>query len=258
MKDWISRALKSFRLYAITDLPRTTRRASTELSRMSPICENEDGKTQFSGRVLSQSHTCEGVVRGFKTRDFKIVRQIERALRGGVDIIQLRSKCLSDLELFEIGKEIRRVTRKLKKIFIVNDRVDLMLALDADGVHLGQDDLPIGIARKIIGKQSKIIGRSTHSFSQARQAEKEGADYIGYGPIFGTPTKPDYQPVGLESIRKVVESVHVPVVCIGGINQNNVEQVVSAGANRIAVVRAIFSASDPYEAAKNLKFAIIN
>lgn len=191
-----------------------------------------------------------------KTCDFKVVRRIERALQGGVDVVQLRSKHLSDVELFEIGKRIYRLTRRLKKIFIVNDRIDLMLALNADGVHLGQDDLPMAVARRLIGNPAKIIGRSTHSFAQAKQAEKEGADYIGFGPVFGTPTKPDYKPVGLKSIRRVVESVEIPVVCIGGIDQSNVERVLSAGANKVAVVRAIFSAPDSFCAARELKTKI--
>ena len=188
-----------------------------------------------------------------KEEDPRVVSQITGALRGGVDIIQLRSKTLSDRTLLVLGKKIRRVTRSLKKIFIINDRIDLMLAIDADGVHLGQEDLPIGIARRMIGNRDKIIGCSTHNLEQAIAAKHEGADYIGFGPIFRTPTKSNYQPVGLEAIRKVVECARIPVVCIGGIDSTNINQVMSAGATRIAVVRAIFSAKNSYQAARELR-----
>lgn len=185
--------------------------------------------------------------------DLEVLTQIKEALRGGVDIIQLRSKCVSDRFLLEVGTKIRHMTLQMKKLFMVNDRADLALALNADGVHLGQDDLPIKTARTIIKNKSKLIGRSTHNLQQARQAVKEGADYIGYGPIFGTPTKPTYKPIGLDSIKKVVQNTKIPVVCIGGIDQSNAKTVIGAGANRIAVVRAIFSSAHPFHAARELK-----
>lgn len=188
-----------------------------------------------------------------KREDPQVLDHIKEALRGGVDIIQLRSKNVSDRYLLEIGKKIRQITKQAKKLFVVNDRVDLMMALDADGVHLGQDDLPIKVARQVIKNKSKFIGRSTHSLKQAEQATKEGADYIGYGPIFGTPTKPTYPPVGLDSIKKVVGKIKIPVVCIGGIDQSNTRAVAGAGAQRIAVVRAIFSSAHPFHAARELK-----
>jgi thiamine-phosphate pyrophosphorylase len=181
-----------------------------------------------------------------------ILRTIERSLAGGVDIIQLRSKNLSDAALFELGKKIRTLTARMKKLFIVNDRIDLALALDADGVHLGQDDLPTSFARKILGK-NKFIGRSTHSLKQALEAEREGADYIGFGPIFGTPTKPDYTPIGLDQIAQVMKRIQIPVVCIGGIDRSNLKQVIRAGAERVAVVRAVFAARNPYQSAFQLK-----
>lgn len=188
-----------------------------------------------------------------REKDPQILAQIEGALRGGVDIVQLRSKILSDQVLLDLGTKIRRLTRKLKKLFIVNDRVDLMLAMDADGVHLGQEDIPIRVARRMIGDSNKLIGCSTHRLKQAIEAEREGADYIGFGPIFETPTKPTYQPVGLGSIREVVRRIKIPVICIGGIDRSNVRKVIKAGANRVAVVRAIFSSKDTYRAAFALK-----
>lgn len=192
-------------------------------------------------------------VTDLKSEDSGTLSKIEAALKGGVDIIQLRSKNLSDRYLFELGKKIRRVTLKLRKLFIVNDRVDLMLSLDADGVHLGQDDLPIEMARRLISNPGKLIGLSTHSPAQALKAAKDGADYIGFGPIFETPTKPDYQPIGLTDLKAVTARIKIPVVTIGGINQENLKQVLAAGAKRVAVVRGIFSAENPEQAARQFK-----
>ncbi|OGW81305.1 MAG: thiamine-phosphate diphosphorylase [Omnitrophica bacterium RIFCSPLOWO2_12_FULL_44_17] len=190
--------------------------------------------------------------------DLKIIRQIEQALIGGTDVIQLRSKMLSDVELLDLAKRIYKITRKLKKLFMMNDRVDLALAAGADGVHIGQEDLPIHTVRKLMGNQRKIIGVSTRNIKQAIAAEAAGADYIGFGPLFGTPTKPGYQPAGLRQIHEVVNRVRIPVVCIGGINLQNVDTVLEAGANRIAVVRAIFSAKNPRAAAEKLRAKLDN
>lgn len=188
-----------------------------------------------------------------KGEDPEILTKIKEALRGGVDVIQLRSKQMSDQALLALGKKIRQLTAPMKKLFIVNDRIDLMLALGADGVHLGQEDIPVKIAREMVKDKSKLIGCSTHSLKQAAAAVKEGADYIGFGPIFATPTKPDYPPVGFDLIKKVIQKSRIPVVCIGGINQSNTKAVAKAGANRIAVVRAIFSSEHPFHAARELK-----
>ena len=153
-----------------------------------------------------------------KGEDPEVIIKIQEALRGGVDVIQLRSKQMSDHSLIGLGKKIRQITKRMKKLFIVNDRIDLMLALNADGVHLGQDDFPIKMARSIIKDKSKIIGCSTHSLKQAGQAVQEGADYIGFGPIFETPTKPTYNPVGLNLIKTVIRKVKIPVVLAALIN----------------------------------------
>jgi thiamine-phosphate pyrophosphorylase len=175
-----------------------------------------------------------------------------------VDVIQLRSKKLSDRPLYELGREIKELAEKHKKLFIVDDRVDLAKAVDADGVHLGQEDLPIREARKIWGKSGKIIGYSTHSLEQALRAEREGADYIGVGPIFSTPTKPDYPAVGLKLIQKVKRRISIPFVAIGGIDESNVREVLAQGATRVACVRAIFGYDNTYSAAKRLKNLIEN
>jgi len=136
-------------------------------------------------------------------------------------------------------------------LFIVNDRLDIALAAGADGVHLGQDDLPPDAARAVAGRRL-IIGVSPPSLEQALAAEEAGADYIGVGPVFPTATKPDYPAVGLELVRKVAERVRIPFVAIGGIDRTNAAAVVAAGARRLAVVRAVFGAPDIKEAAASL------
>jgi thiamine-phosphate pyrophosphorylase len=188
-----------------------------------------------------------------KSEDPDIVGKVELALQGGVDIVQLRSKGVSDRFLIEIGCKILKLTRRMKRLFIVNDRIDLMQVIDADGVHLGQDDVPIEVARKLIKDPAKIIGVSTHSLGQASVAQRKGADYIGFGPIFATPTKPAYPAVGLAQIRNVMKKISIPVVCIGGIDRINLSSVMFVGAKRVAVVRAIFGCDNPFEAAKVLK-----
>ena len=185
--------------------------------------------------------------------DPDILRKAEGALRGGVDILQLRSKSLSDTSLLRIGGKLLQLSEKYQRLFIVNNRVDLALALDADGVHLGQDDMPVFLARKILRDPSKIIGKSTHSLEQALAAREEGADYIAVGPVFATPTKPDYRPVGLELVAEVARLIDIPFAAIGGIDLGNVEGVLETGASRVAVVRGIWMSENPFHAARKFK-----
>jgi thiamine-phosphate pyrophosphorylase len=184
-----------------------------------------------------------------------ILRIIEKAIDGGVDIVQLRSKVLTDNELIRIGTAIRSLTSRKRRLFFVNDRIDLALMLKADGVHIGQDDVSVKEVRRLCHRlgERMYIGKSTHSFTQAIKTAREDVDYIGVGPIYSTPTKKDYIPVGLSLINKVKSRISKPFVCIGGINQNNIDKVVSRGAERVAVVRAISAARDPYKAAMSLK-----
>ena len=186
----------------------------------------------------------------------EILRKVEAAYRGGADIVQLRAKTLSDEALYRLSLKFRKIADRYQKLLFVNDRPDLALAVRADGVHLGQEDLPMEALRRILQGRKIFIGRSTHSLSQALQAQKEGADYIGVGPIFETPTKPATPAVGLRLIREVKKKIRIPFVCIGGIDPTNVRQVLLAGADRIAVVRAVFGARDVYRAAKNLREAM--
>lgn len=174
------------------------------------------------------------------------------AIAGGADVIQLRDKESEAREFVEAGRAMRKAVGKEKTLFIINDRPDIALAVGADGVHLGQDDLPVDCARSILGKD-KIIGLSTHSLEQASAAQDSGADYIGVGPVFSTPTKPGYKAVGLGLIRKVKEMDGIPFVAIGGISAANIGDVIAAGASRVAVVRAVCGAEDIRGAAKSLK-----
>ncbi|MBI4341788.1 MAG: thiamine phosphate synthase [Candidatus Omnitrophica bacterium] len=180
-----------------------------------------------------------------------------RAVRGGADAIQLRDKTATTRSLLETAARLLAVTRPAGVPLIINDRVDVAHAAQADGVHLGQDDLPIEAARAMLGR-GRLIGKSTHSLEQAAAAEEEGADYLGVGPIFPTPTKPDYGSVGLSLVRSVSAQVRIPFVCIGGIEAANVRRVAEAGGDRVAVVRAVCGAEDPEAAARTLKQLIGN
>ncbi len=173
-------------------------------------------------------------------------------LAGGCRIIQLRSKKMSTGDFVALAKEIGDACKKAGALFIVNDRADIALACGADGVHLGQDDLPVAATRRVLGKE-RLIGLSTHSPDEAVEAEAEGADYIGFGPVFGTTTKEDaLTPRGLEALSQVREKVSLPIVAIGGINRANVATVRAAGANSAAVISGLASATDIRGAAAEL------
>ena len=173
-----------------------------------------------------------------------ILPLVEAALQGGLTLVQYRDKEGNDLERFALAHKLCHLCHAYKALFIVNDRVDLALAVDADGVHLGQQDLPIAFARHILGKQ-KIIGKSTTNPAELEQAIADGADYIGVGPVYETPTKADKAAVGLEYVRYAAKNCTIPWFAIGGIDHNNVVDVLRAGADRIAVVRAIMQSEQP-------------
>ena len=188
----------------------------------------------------------------------EVLRKIEQAYRGGTDIVQLRSKMLSDAALIRLGLKIRKIATRQKKLFFINDRVDLALATGAEGVHLGQNDMPVCVARALARRAGRKlwIGRSTHSLSQALAAVKEGADYIGVGPVFATPTKPHAKSVGLKFVKQAAARIRIPWVAIGGIDLGNLQSARGAGATRVAVVRAIFAAKDPENAAREFKLQL--
>jgi thiamine-phosphate pyrophosphorylase len=177
---------------------------------------------------------------------------VRGALAGGVDLVQLREKELPDRRLIELGKQVRRWTREAGAVYIMNDRADLAVATDADGVHVGQDELSVKEARTIVGPH-RLVGVSTHTIEQARQAVLDGADYIGVGPVFPSATKSFDALAGLKLVRQVSAEIALPWFAIGGVSAENVASVVEAGAQRIAVSHAIVSAADPEAAARALR-----
>ncbi|MCQ9208266.1 MAG: thiamine phosphate synthase [Omnitrophica bacterium] len=181
-----------------------------------------------------------------------IVEIADRVIAGGADILQLRAKGLREHKIKEISLKIKGLAEKAKALFVLNDQVDLAATLDLDGVHLGQEDLPVKEARKILG-EDKIVGLSTHSLEQASAAQKQEVDYIGIGPIFSTATKPNVTPIGLEIIVKIKDKIKIPFVAIGGIGLDNLDQVLSNGAQRVAVCRAIIESPDILKAAKEFR-----
>lgn len=177
---------------------------------------------------------------------------VAKAILGGADVVQLRDKKASDTELLNAARELLRITRPAGVPLVINDRVRVALESGADGLHLGQDDGSLDAARAVVG-DSMIIGRSTHSPSQALGAEKEGFDYIGVGPVFQTPTKPTYEPVGLDLVRFAAQNIRIPFVAIGGIDEGNAALVRRAGASTIAVVRAVMASPDAEITSRNLR-----
>jgi len=173
---------------------------------------------------------------------------VASALKGGVDIVQLREKNMPANKIIELGRKVKMLCAEYNATFIVNDRVDIAYILEADGVHLGQDDMDAASARKILGENT-IVGISTHAPEQAKKAVADGADYIGVGPVFTTPTKPGRSSVGLEYVKWVSENINIPAFAIGGIDLTNAKEVVNAGSKRLAVVRAIVNAENPEKAA---------
>jgi thiamine-phosphate pyrophosphorylase len=173
------------------------------------------------------------------------------AISGGAQAIQLREKSASD-DIFRIAQEMRELTRQAGVKFIVNDRVDVALAAEADGVHIGQQDMGILEARRMLGS-NKIVGISATCVDEAVKAEVQGADYVGVGPIFPTPSKSDaVEPIGCGVLEDIRKRVRIPLVAIGGINAENVEKVLLAGADSIAVISAVSLAEDMVSAAREL------
>jgi len=167
-------------------------------------------------------------------------------IEGGVDLIQLRGKDQSIDELADAADALHKITSRSSIPLIVNDHAEVARRVPVEGVHVGQDDDSIQIARRKAGREV-LVGKSTHSLEQASAAQRKGADYIGFGPIFATPTKPDYPPIGLSEIKKVHSDVSVPIFCIGGIKLDNLKEVTSAGAQRVAIVSGLLKASDIIE-----------
>jgi thiamine-phosphate pyrophosphorylase len=173
----------------------------------------------------------------------EVEKVAEQMIAGGVDLLQLRAKAYSATQIAELAAGLHRITAARNVPLVINDHPVIARLVTVEGVHVGQDDLPIAKAREIAGPNC-VVGKSTHSVDQAIRAFYEGADYIGFGPIFATPTKPDYPPIGLEEIRKVHEAVRLPIFCIGGIKLDNLPEVIEAGARRVVIVSGLLQAKD--------------
>ena len=176
--------------------------------------------------------------------DEKLIETVEASLKGGLTLVQYREKKADDSIQIEHIKQLRQLCHQYGALLIINDRIDLALATDADGVHLGQQDMPIAIARQLLGTQ-RLIGRSTTNSEEMQRAITEGADYIGVGPVYETPTKEGKAAAGLEYVSYVNKNCSIPWFAIGGIDPNNVNDVIDAGASRIAVVRSLMQAEQP-------------
>lgn len=184
--------------------------------------------------------------------DLPFYEMINNVLRAGVRWLQYREKSLPRRQIYENALTLRQLTRTFGATLIINDHADIALAVGADGVHLGQDDLPLKEARKIMG--NRIVGISTHDLAQAKEAESGGADYIGFGPVFHTATKDAGSPKGAEAVREINKYVSIPLVAIGGINHKNVASVMRAGADAVAVATAISKGDLTANAEKFVRF----
>ena len=180
-----------------------------------------------------------------------LIEVVAQAIEGGAQMVQLRDKKSGDGEFLELTKKIHKITRIKRIPLIINNRVDVARLVDAEGVHLGEEDLPVKEARKILGSK-KIIGASASDIKTAKIKEKEGADYIGLGPVFETGSKEIEKPLGVEIIKEAKRSLKIPVFPIGGINLSNLDQIISTGTKRIAVISAIFMAEDVRRATREL------
>ena len=197
------------------------------------------------------------VITGDRGDEVETARIVEAALDGGATVIQLRKKSMPMLEQYRLALALRTLTRAHEALLIINDHADLAVAADADGVHLGQDDLPPAAVRALPGFDGRLIGRSTHSLAQAQLAVHEGADYVAVGPVYATPTKEGRPAVGTGLVARVAGVIDRPFVAVGGIDLGNAPAVIDAGAPAVAVVRAVYDAPDPAEATRRLHEAML-
>ena len=182
----------------------------------------------------------------------EFLKIIEESIQGGVTVVQLREKDTPTKEFYQIAIKLKEITQKYKIPLIINDRIDIALAIECEGVHLGQDDMPAEIARKILGKD-KLIGVSAHNIEEAKKAVLDGADYIGSGAVFPTSTKNDASDVPIEKLKDITNSINIPTVAIGGIKSENIKQLENTNISGISVVSAIMESENPIKASEELK-----
>jgi thiamine-phosphate pyrophosphorylase len=187
---------------------------------------------------------------------FSHVELTELAIAGGADTIQFRQKSGATREMIEVARQMKKLCEESGVKFIVNDRVDVAIAAGADGVHLGQDDFPIPLARKLLG-EGRIIGGSAATIAEARKCLSEGADYVGFGPVYPTTSKEDAGPVsGIDILKRVAGTISLPIIAIGGVSTENIPEVIRAGAHGIAVISAVCCQEDPERATRELHKAL--
>jgi thiamine-phosphate pyrophosphorylase len=199
--------------------------------------------TDFSLYLITDRH---------QTGGRPLTEVVRRALEGGVRAVQLREKDLSGAALYRLAAELRRLTSDFDARLIINDRLDVALAAEADGVHIGVNSLPVAAVRRVLG-QGKIIGYSAHAIDEALRAQGDGADFVTFGPVYPTPTKAAYgAPCGVKKLADAVSALEIPVIGLGGISQANITEALSANIQGIAVISAILAAADPRAAAASL------
>ena len=181
----------------------------------------------------------------------KFLKTIEEGIKGGVTVVQIREKTADTLDFFNLALKVKEITRKYNVPLIINDRVDVALAIDAEGVHVGQSDMPCDVTRKLVGPD-KIVGVSAATIDEAKKAEKDGADYIGTGAVFPTATKDDAPKITKKDLKEIVDSINIPVVAIGGITLDNAHELIDTGIAGFSVVSAIMSSDDPKKSSEKL------
>lgn len=181
----------------------------------------------------------------------KFLKTIEEAIRGGVSVVQIREKTADTLDFYNLALKVKEITSRYDVPLIINDRVDVALAIDADGVHVGQSDMPCEVTRKLVGP-NKIVGVSAATIEEAKKAEKDGADYIGTGAVFPTATKDDAPKITKKELKEVADSINIPVVAIGGITLENAHELKDTGIKGLSVVSAIMSSQNPKESSQKL------
>lgn len=181
----------------------------------------------------------------------KFLKTIEEAIKGGVSVVQIREKTADTLDFYNLALKVKEITEKHDVPLIINDRVDVALAVDAEGVHVGQSDMPCDVTRALVGPD-KIVGVSAATIEEARKAESDGADYIGAGAVFPTATKDDAPKITKKDLKEIVESISIPVVAIGGITLNNAHELIDTGIAGLSVVSAIMSSENPKKSSEEL------
>ena len=181
----------------------------------------------------------------------KFLKTIEEAIKGGVSVVQIREKTADTLDFYNLALKVKEITTKYNIPLIINDRVDVALAIDAEGVHVGQSDMPCDVTRALVG-HDKIVGVSAATIEEAKKAEKDGADYIGTGAVFPTATKDDAPKITKKDLKEIVDSINIPVVAIGGITIENASELIDTGISGLSVVSAIVSSDDPNKSSEKL------